>query len=148
MIQKHKIVDKNYFDNKNYYSISASHNGYEKRFGYLHKRSVIISKKEDKIYGEDELKKTKNYSNALNYFIRFHIYPGTKIVKTKAGNSILISLSNGEGWLLSSKTNDFEIEKNIFLGNKNRIINNESVHTSGKIDQEIVLIKWEVEKVS
>ena len=148
LIQKHKIVDKNYFDNKNYYSISASHNGYEKRFGYLHKRSVIISKKEDKIYGEDELKKTKNYSNALNYFIRFHIYPGTKIVKTKAGNSILISLSNGEGWLLSSKTNDFEIEKNIFLGNKNRIINNESVHTSGKIDQEIVLIKWEVEKVS
>ena len=49
---------------------------------------------------------------------------------------------------ISSKTNDFEIEKNIFLGNKNRIINNESVHTSGKIDQEIVLIKWEVEKVS
>ena len=53
---------------------------------------------------------TKNYSNSLNYFIRFHIYPDTKIIKTKAGNSVLISLSNGEGWLLKSKTNNFEIE--------------------------------------
>jgi len=148
LILKHKIINKNYLDNKNYYSISASHNGYEKRFGYLHKRSVIISKSDDKIFGQDELKKTKNYSGKLNYFVRFHIYPGTKIVKTKAGNSILISLSNGEGWLLSSKTNDFEIEKNIFLGNKNRIINNESVYISGNIDKEIISIKWEVEKVS
>ena len=148
LILQHKIINKNYLDNKNYYSISASHNGYEKRFGYLHKRSVIISKSDDKIFGQDELKKTKNYSGKLNYFVRFHIYPGTKIVKTKAGNSILISLSNGEGWLLSSKTNNFEIEKNIFLGNKNKIINNESVYISGSIDKEIISIKWEVEKVS
>ena len=148
LILQHKIINKNYLDNKNYYSISASHNGYEKRFGYLHKRSVIISKSDDKIFGQDELKKTKNYFGKLNYFVRFHIYPGTKIVKTKAGNSILISLSNGEGWLLSSKTNDFEIEKNIFLGNKNKIMNNESVYISGNIDKEIIAIKWEAEKVS
>ena len=148
LILKHKIISKNYLDNKNYYSISAAHNGYEKRFGYLHERSVIISKNDDKIFGCDELKKTKNYSDKLNYFVRFHIYPGTKIVKTKAGNSILISLSNGEGWLLSSKTNSFEIEKNIFLGNKNKIISSESVYISGNIDKEIISIKWEVEKVS
>ena len=119
-----------------------------KKFGYIHKRSIIISKKEDKIFGQDVLKKTKSYSNPLNYFVRFHIYPNTKIVKTKAGNSILISLSNGEGWLLQSKTNNFEIEKNIFLGNKNKIINNESVFIFGNITEEVVLIKWTIEKVS
>ena len=92
----------------------ASHDGYEKSFGYIHTRSIKISKKEDKIYGTDELKKTKGYINSLFYFIRFHIYPNTKIVKTKAGNSVLISLSNGEGWLLQSKTNDFNVEKKYF----------------------------------
>ena len=80
--------------------------------------------------------------------MRFHIYPGIKIVKTKGGNSILISLSNGEGWLLQSKTNNFQIEKNIFLGNKNKIINNESVFISGNISEEIISIKWEIERVS
>ena len=94
------------------------------------------------------MKKTKNYSNSLIYFVRFHIYPGAKIVKTKAGNSILISLPNGEGWLLQNKTKDFEIEKNIFLGNKNKIINNESVTFSGNISKEIISIKWEINRVS
>ena len=148
LIQKHRIIEKNYSENKDFYIIAASHNGYEKKFGYIHKRSVKISKKEDKIFGCDELKKTKNCSDSLNYFVRFHIYPNTKVVKTMAGNSILISLSNGEGWSLFSETNNFEIEKNIFLGNKNKIINNESVSMSGSIAQEIVSIKWIIEKVN
>ena len=92
--------------------------------------------------------RSKNYPKTLNYFIRFHIYPNTKIVKTKAGNSILISLSNGEGWLLQSKENNFKIEKNIFLGNKNKIINNETVSISGNINKEIILINWEIERVN
>jgi len=148
LTEKHKVIKKNYTDEKNFYSIVASHNGYEKKFGYIHTRSIKILKKEDKIFGEDELRKCRNFSNPLNFFIRFHIYPETKIVKTKAGNSILISLSNGEGWLLQSETNNFEIEKSIFFGNKNKIINNESISISGNVDKEIILIKWLIEKVS
>ena len=148
LVQKHRIIEKNYSENKDFYIIAASHNCYEKKFGYIHKRSVKISKKEDKIFGCDELKKTKNCSDSLNYFVRFHIYPNTKVVKTMAGNSILISLSNGEGWSLFSETNNFEIEKNIFLGNKNKIINNESVSMSGNLTQELVSIKWIIEKVN
>ena len=97
---------------------------------------------------KSELKKTKNCKNLLNYCVRFHIYPDTKIVKTIAGNSVLISLSNGEGWTLQSETNSFEIEKNIFLGNKNKIINNESVFISGNINEEITSIKWIIERVN
>ena len=148
LLEKLKVINKNYTENKDYYSIVASHNGYEKKFGYIHTRSIKILKKEDKIIGKDELKKTKNCSNSLFYFIRFHIYPNTKIVKTKGGNSILISLSNGEGWLLHSKTNDFQIEKNIFFGNKNKIINNESVSTSGYINNDLISAEWEIQRVS
>ena len=147
LIQKHKVINKNYTENKDFYSISASHNGYEKKFGYIHTRSIKISKNKNIIFGNDELKKNKKCPSPLIYFIRFHIYPYTKIVKTKAGNSILISLSNGEGWLLKSETSDFRIEKNIFLGNKNKIINNESILISGKINEEIVSIKWTIERV-
>jgi len=61
---------------------------------------------------------------------------------------VLISLSNGEGWLLQSGTNNFEIEKNVFFGNKNKIINSESTYITGNIKGEIVSIKWVIEKVS
>tara|TARA_B100000029_G_scaffold410404_1_gene412326 strand:- start:1570 stop:3225 length:1656 start_codon:yes stop_codon:yes gene_type:complete len=148
LIQKHRVISKNYTEDKDFYNIIASHNGYEKKFGYIHQRSIKISKKQDKIYGQDKLEKTKNYSDLLIYSVRFHIYPDTKIVKTKAGNSILISLPNGEGWLLQSKTSKFDIEKNIFFGNKNRIINNEAVSISGNISDNVISINWEIERVS
>ena len=148
VLEGHKIINKNYTEDKDFYSILASHNGYEKRFGYTHSRLIKISKNEDIIFGNDQLKKTKNCFNSLNYFIRFHIYPNIKIVKTKAGNSILISLPNGEGWLMQSEMNNFEIEKNIFLGNKNKIINNDSVFISGNINSEMISIKWEIKRVN
>ena len=148
ILEGHKIINKNYTEDKDFYSILASHNGYEKRFGYTHSRLIKISKNEDIIFGNDQLKKTKNCFNSLNYFIRFHIYPNIKIVKTKAGNSILISLPNGEGWLMQSEMNNFEIEKNIFFGNKNKIINNESVFISGNINSEMISVKWEIKRVN
>jgi len=148
LIHKHKIIEKNYTEHKDYYSISAAHDGYEKRFGCIHKRSIKIMKNEDKIFGQDKIKKNKNYLKPLMYCVRFHIYPNTKIVKTNAGNAVLISLPNGEGWLLSSEKNNFEIEKNIFLGNKNKIINNESVFVTGKINEEVIFIDWKIEKIS
>ena len=148
LVEKLKIINKNYTENKDFYLISASHNGYEKKFGYIHNRSVKILKNKDKMYGIDELKKNINYKHPLIYFVRFHIYPDTKIVKTKAGNSILISLSNGEGWLIESETNDLRIEKNVFFGNKNKIINSESISISGKINQDVVSIKWTIERIN
>tara|TARA_Y100000590_G_scaffold157038_1_gene180516 strand:+ start:854 stop:2509 length:1656 start_codon:yes stop_codon:yes gene_type:complete len=148
LVEKLKIINKNYTENKDFYLISASHNGYEKKFGYIHNRSVKILKNKDKMYGIDELKKNINCKHPLIYFVRFHIYPDTKIVKTKAGNSILISLSNGEGWLIESETNDLRIEKNVFFGNKNKIINSESISISGKINQDVVSIKWTIERIN
>ena len=148
LIHKHRIIKKNYTEDKDFYLISATHNGYEKKFGYIHTRSIRISKNEDKIFGYDELNKTKKNSSLLNYSVRFHVYPDTKVVKTIAGNSVLISLPNGEGWSLLSETNNFQIEKNIFLGNKKGIINNESISMSEELIKENFTIKWIIERVN
>ena len=148
LIDRHKIIKKKFVEDKDFYSLSASHNGYEKKYGYIHSRSIKILKNNDKIFGFDKLIKTKNNHNPIFYFVRFHLYPGSRIVKTKGGNSILISLSNSEGWLLHCDKNNFEIEKNIFLGNKNKIINNESVFISGTSNKSIISINWTIEKVT
>ena len=42
LIDKHKVIKKNYAEDKNFYSIIASHNGYEKKFGCTHTRSIKI----------------------------------------------------------------------------------------------------------
>ena len=112
---------------------------------YFLATKIVIIKFFKKIYFS-----TSYYNKFLQSRIpeRFHYYPNTKICKTKAGNSIIISLSNGEGWLLENKMDNFDIEKNIFLGNKNKIINSESVSISGKINKEIISIEWEIKKIN
>ena len=146
LIKKHKILSKTLKENKEFSEVSASHNGYEKRNGYVHQRSVKVYN--NKIEGLDELKRKKNYGKSENYYLRFHIYPGIKIAKTKTGRSILLSLSNKEGWKIKSSTNNFEIEKSFFLGNKNKIIENESILISGIAKEELCSINWTIEKIT
>ena len=146
LIQSHKILEKKFTENEKDYIFFAAHNGYEKKYGYLHKRSIRILKKESKIYGTDELEKTRNIFNQIYYFIRFHIYPGIKITKTKGKNSVLAKQTNGEGWIIKSIENNLNIEKNIFFGRKNTV-NNECICISGSTKEPKVSINWEIEKI-
>ena len=142
-----KIVEKKIVNDNNFNSITASHNGYQKRYGYIHERSVKLIKKEKVFHGMDNLIKTKKAKN-VPYGIRFHIYPGIKIIKTKNSRSVLLSLKNGEGWRFNCQNMEILIEEGIYLGNKNEIINNENIFISGMTNGENKNIDWSFEKIS
>ena len=77
------------------------------------------------------------------------LYPFEKKLREKINfNKLIEYIDIGGPTLLRAAAKNFEIEKNIFLGNKNKIINNESVIISGNISEEIISIKWEIERVS
>ena len=146
LINSHKILYKQFTENEESFSLCATHDGYEKLCGYHHKRTIKVLKKENKIYGIDELKKIRNVPVEVFYSIRFHIYPGIKVVKTKGGDTVLINLQSGEGWLLKSIENNLNIEKNIFFGGK-KILNNECICISGSFNEPETIINWQIEKV-
>ena len=142
-----KIIKKKIVSEKDFENIIASHNGYQNRYGYIHERSIKFVKKEKLFLGIDNLIKNKKARN-ISYGIRFHIYPGIKIVKTQNSQSILLSLKNGEGWKFSCHNKEVLIEKGIYLGNKNKIIENENIYILGMTNGENQIIKWSFEKIS
>ena len=142
-----KIIKKKIVSEKDFENIIASHNGYQNRYGYIHERSIKFIKKEKIFLGIDNLIKNKKASN-ISYGIRFHIYPGIKIVKTKNSQSILLSLKNGEGWKFNCHNKEVLIEKGIYLGNKNKIVENENIYISGMTNGDNQIIKWSFEKIS
>ena len=142
-----KIVKKKIVSEKDFENIIASHNGYQNRYGYIHERSIKFIKKEKIFLGIDNLIKNKKASN-ISYGIRFHIYPGIKIVKTQNSQSILLSLKNGEGWKFSCHNKEVLIEKGIYLGNKNKIIENENIYILGMTNGENQIIEWSFEKIA
>jgi uncharacterized heparinase superfamily protein len=142
-----KIIKKKIVSEKDFENIIVSHSGYQSRYGYIHERSIKFIKKEKIFLGTDSLIKNEKANN-ISYGIRFHIYPGIKIAKTQNFQSILLSLKNGEVGSLVVNNKEVLIEKGIYLGNKNKVTENENIYISGMTNGENQVIEWSFEKIS
>jgi len=142
-----KILNKKIISEKNFESIIASHNGYQKRYGYVHERSIKFVKNDRIFIGIDNLIKIKKAKN-VPYNIRFHVDPAVKMVKTKNSHSVLLSLINGEGWKFNCMDMELLIEKGIYLGNKSKVVENENICISGMTLGENQTINWSIERIS
>ena len=90
--------------------------------------------------------KKKKDLKETNFEIRFHLDPEAKVMKTQDGRSILIGIKN-EGWKFTSSNNKITYETGLYFGNKNNFVENQNILISGKIIDEDILIKWEIEKI-
>ncbi len=140
-----KISDVIREENKNTITVSATHNAYLDRFGYLHKRLIQIDKKDNNISGTDYLIKKKNKKDNCDFSIRFHIYPGISLVKTLGGKSILLQIDKKNSWVFESENADVQIEKSLFFA-KNKILNNNCIVIYGKTNNDNTNVKWKIKK--
>ena len=134
-------------EDKTRVTISARHNAYLKKFGYLHKREINFLKKENLIQGIDTLFKKNDNNNDVNFSIRFHIYPGIEAFQTVGGNDILLQISKNNSLIFSSKNQNVQIEKSLFLG-RNKILNNNCIVVYGNTKNQDTNVEWELKKAS
>jgi len=139
-----KINNLDFAEDKNQIKFIASHNGYEKKFGCIHKREISINKLNGKLIGCDEIIKKKD-GKPLNYSLRFHLYPGLTAVKTMGGNSVLIQISKKKSLIFTIIDGSILLEKSIFLGG-NKILDNTCVTVSGNLVNKNKTIHWEIKK--
>ena len=123
---------------------SASNNGYEKRFGCIHKREIYVDKENDYLKGTDQIFKIKD-GYPIKYAFRFHINPELSIVKTMSGNGALIQISKNKSLLFTVYNENLEIEKSIFLGEK-KIIDSSCITISGNLVNKNKILNWEIKK--
>ena len=141
-----KILKKNIVMKKNYWNISASHDGYNKRYGVIHERQIEFFPENNKIIGQDKLIKKKNFKSS-NFEIRFHLEPNVKIMKTQDEKSILIDIESG-GWKFISEGNIINVETGLYFGNKNSYTENQNFFISGITQNEEQIINWEFSKIT
>ena len=141
-----KIFDVERKENKENIEISATHNAYLEKFGYLHKRKINFYKKSSSIDGSDYLIK-KHGSSDVNFSIRFHLYPGINTVKTLSGRSILLQTNGNKAWVFSSDELTIDLEKSLFFG-RNKALSNKCIVIYGKTMDRDVNINWKLKKAS
>ena len=110
-----KISNLEHKNNTSEIQIRADHDAYLKDFGCMHSRSINLDKINNKVIGQDNLKR-ENVNSKIKYDIRFHLYPGLTAVHTIGGNTLLIQINKNKALLFSTNEKSLKIEKSIFLG--------------------------------
>ena len=140
-----KIMNKNIVFEDNYWKISASHDGYLKKFGSIHNREIEFYPEQTKFIGTDKIVR-KNKDKNIKFDIRFHLDPDSKVMKTQDNKSILIELEN-EGWKFSCDKFNINIDNGLYFGNKNSYKENHNIFISGITHETEQVIKWEITRL-
>ena len=140
-----KILKKNIVFEENYWKVSASHDGYLKKFGLIHEREIEFYTEQTIFVGFDKILR-KNFNKEIKFDIRFHLDPNSKVMKTQDNKYILIELED-EGWKFSCDSYDINIDNGLYFGNKNSYKENQNILISGMNNQKEQIIKWEITKL-
>ena len=139
------VFDINFSKDDLHLIASASHNAYEKKFGYIHKRSLSISKKNSELKGTDFLIKKGNTSPKVNYHIRFHLADDMVLNFTNNKKNIILKTKMNNIWLFKSNT-ELIIEDSISVDN-NITKPTKQIVIKGVLSDKKIIEKWSLEKI-
>ncbi len=127
--------------------VIASHNGYEKRFGIIHQRTIQLCEGGNIVNGTDQFTENKAEQNSdrLNTIsIRFHLHPSlsTKIINN--GVAVQLTSSNGENWIFTCIDARIDIGDSVYFHPKS--VQAKQILLSTIIDTSTE-IRWVLEKV-
>lgn len=98
--------------------LTASHDGYVKRFGLMHTRRLALSKTGDWLEGVDRLEPPKGQLRLrvdLPYAIHFHIHPDCRCERDVVAGNWRIILADGQVWTFSANGAPISIEESLYF---------------------------------
>ena len=140
-----KVLKKNIVFEKNYWKISASHDGYNKKYSAIHEREIEYYPEQFKFVGTDKVTIKKTNLN-LKFDIRFHLEPNVKLMKTQDNNAVFLELED-EGWKFACNNFNIDIDNGLYFGNKNSYSQNQNIFISGIINNKSENIVWQLNKI-
>jgi uncharacterized heparinase superfamily protein len=114
--------------------IEASHDGYARRFGFLHRRQIALAADGRDVRGEDMLLpdgKRRKKGNTP-FAIRFHLAPEIEIAPTADGMGAFLRTANGAVWQFRARGGSLAIEDSVWIDAKGRPVSTEQLVITGE----------------
>jgi len=131
-----------------YYIVSGTHNGYNKNYNILVKRTLRIFKNGKSINGTDQIYSLKSINKNNSYQIRFHLMPSCDCIVTNNDQKIIIKTKNGNAWNFQTFNNKLLIEESIYMGNGNHALKTKQILLTGYTTKVKNTINWELKKIN
>ena len=99
--------------------IEASHDGYARRFGLIHRRQLVLSPDGRDLRGEDMLLPATGRGGRKRgetpFAIRFHLHPDVEVSPTADGMGAILRTGSGALWQFRTRGGSLAIEDSIWI---------------------------------
>ncbi len=97
--------------------IVASHDGYARRFGLIHQRTLVLAASGRELRGDDALLPAPRRRRAGGgaFAIRFHLAPGVEVTPTADGLAALLRIDHGPLWQFRCRGGTLAIEDSLWV---------------------------------
>ncbi|GLK66455.1 heparinase II/III family protein [Hansschlegelia plantiphila] len=98
--------------------IVASHDGYLRRFGVVHERSLQLSPDGRRLTGEDLFRasgRPRRRDGDVKIAARFHLHPAVRASARQDGQGVLLALPGGAAWSFSAPGFAVELAESVSL---------------------------------
>jgi uncharacterized heparinase superfamily protein len=102
--------------------IEASHDGYVRRFGLLHQRTLTLAGDGRELRGQDVLMQEgrKRRAEAIPFSVRFHLAPAVEVATTADGQGALLRIRGGTVWQFRCRGGRLGIEDSLWIDGEAR----------------------------
>lgn len=109
--------------------IEASHDGYVRRFGFIHRRQLALSADGRDLRGEDMLLPAdrRRKKGMTPFAIRFHLAPEIEIAPTADGMAAFLRTPTGAVWQFRARGGTLAIEDSVWIDGKGRPVSAEQL---------------------
>ena len=95
-------------------AVTAAHDGYARRFGLTHERTLKLSADGDTLDGRDRVVPVEGSAGDVAFVVRFHLHPSVKVGRLGEHGVVMIG-PGGEGWEFHSDDVAPMIEDSVHL---------------------------------
>ncbi|MCX8134483.1 MAG: heparinase II/III family protein [Roseococcus sp.] len=98
--------------------LEASHDGYRRSHGAVHRRRLYLSENGDDLRGEDVIE--TEGGPAPPCVVRFHLHPSVDALLQEEEGGVLMRLPGGQGWRLRARGAAISLEESIHMAGEAR----------------------------
>ncbi|MGV6871230.1 heparinase II/III family protein [Pseudochelatococcus sp. B33] len=122
-------------------TLGGAHDGYRRRFGFIHQRRLRLDGERGVLDGEDAFIAVDTPPEGLPAVVRFHLHPLVRTGHTSDGYRVLLLLPDGQGWSFEAEHGEVSVEESVFLSAPDGARRGEQIVV--RVDPtEVRLLRW------
>jgi len=123
--------------------IEASHDGYARRFGFRHRRQLMLAPDGRELRGEDALLPAgRGRRGAAGFAIRFHLGAGVQASPTADGQGAILRAATGALWQFRCRGAAVAIEESLWIDPDGRPVSTQQIVATGEAPAGGVSVSW------